>query len=116
MGIPATKVSKVRMTGPLAPFASAFRSKLKDLGYAPLTGSPSGPVVLQVAGYRPPTALAVDSSSIGCRGLKRQDLHSWKATRVIDYGRAAAGAWLQKGCRHLYHSVGLYLFCECRDI
>lgn len=37
MGIPASKVSKVRMTGPLAPFASAFRSKLKDLGYAPLT-------------------------------------------------------------------------------
>lgn len=37
MGIPATKVSKVRMTGPLAPFASAFRSKLKDLGYTPLT-------------------------------------------------------------------------------
>ncbi|MDJ0358500.1 tyrosine-type recombinase/integrase [Paenarthrobacter sp. PH39-S1] len=37
MGIPATKVSKVRMRGPLAPFAPAFRSALKELGYTPLT-------------------------------------------------------------------------------
>lgn len=37
MGVPATKVGKVRMTGPLAPFASAFSSKLEDLGYTPLT-------------------------------------------------------------------------------
>lgn len=37
MGIPATKVSKVRMTGPLAPFAPVFTAKLKELGYTPLT-------------------------------------------------------------------------------
>ncbi len=37
MGVPATKVSKVRVTGLLARFVSAFRSKLKDLGYTPLT-------------------------------------------------------------------------------
>lgn len=34
---PATKVGKVHVMGPLRPFASAFRSRLKDLGYTPLT-------------------------------------------------------------------------------
>lgn len=37
MGIPASKVGKVRVRGPLAPFVPAFRSALKELGYTPLS-------------------------------------------------------------------------------
>ncbi len=37
MGRSTSKVSNVRVTGPLAPFAPAFKSKSKDLGYTPLT-------------------------------------------------------------------------------
>lgn len=34
---PVTTAGEVHVTGPLAPFASAFKSKLKDLGYTPLS-------------------------------------------------------------------------------
>lgn len=37
MRSPATTVGEVRVTGPLGSYASAFRSKLTDLGYTPLT-------------------------------------------------------------------------------
>lgn len=37
MGKPTSTVSQVHVTGPLAAFAPAFKSKLKDLGYTPLT-------------------------------------------------------------------------------
>jgi integrase/recombinase XerD len=37
MGRPVSKVTKVRVTGPLAPFASAFRARLRDSGYTPLS-------------------------------------------------------------------------------
>jgi len=34
---PRSRVSKVCVVGPLAPFADNFRSMLKESGYAPLT-------------------------------------------------------------------------------
>lgn len=37
MGRPTTKVSKVHVAGPLAPFAAALKARLNDLGYTPLT-------------------------------------------------------------------------------
>ena len=37
MGRPTSKVSKVVVAGPLAPFAAAFESRLAELGYTPLT-------------------------------------------------------------------------------
>lgn len=37
MGRPKSKVSKVVVSGPLAPFSAAYRSWLADLGYTPLT-------------------------------------------------------------------------------
>lgn len=37
MGRPTSKVSKVEVAGPLAPFAEAFKSRLAELGYTPLT-------------------------------------------------------------------------------
>ena len=37
MGRPATRVSRVLMTGPLAPFAGAYGLELKKRGYTPLT-------------------------------------------------------------------------------
>ncbi|MGH3611861.1 MAG: hypothetical protein ACRDRK_04450, partial [Pseudonocardia sp.] len=37
MGMPTSKVSKVEVAGPLAPFAAAFVSRLAELGYTPLT-------------------------------------------------------------------------------
>ena len=39
MSAPATKVCKVRMSGPLAPFAPAFTAALNELGYTPLTAA-----------------------------------------------------------------------------
>lgn len=50
MGAPATKVGKVRVMGPLAPFVPAFRSRLKNLGYAPLTTATE---LRMVADWRP---------------------------------------------------------------
>ncbi len=37
MARPASRVSRVLMTGPLAPFADAYRLELKERGYTPLT-------------------------------------------------------------------------------
>ena len=37
MGRSTSKVSKVVVAGPLAPFAAAFESRLAELGYTPLT-------------------------------------------------------------------------------
>jgi integrase/recombinase XerD len=37
MGRPTSKVSKVEVAGPLAPFAAAFKSRLEELGYTPLS-------------------------------------------------------------------------------
>ena len=37
MGRPTSKVSKVVVAGPLAPFVAAFESRLDELGYTPLT-------------------------------------------------------------------------------
>ncbi|WP_113716824.1 hypothetical protein [Arthrobacter dokdonensis] len=37
MGVPASKVAKVRVRGPLAPFVPAFRAALKEAGYTPLS-------------------------------------------------------------------------------
>ncbi len=37
MGRPKSKVTKVVVRGPLAPFSVAYRSRLTDLGYTPLT-------------------------------------------------------------------------------
>lgn len=37
MGRPTSKVSKVAVAGPLAPFVAAFESRLDELGYTPLT-------------------------------------------------------------------------------
>lgn len=37
MARPATRVSRVLMTGPLAPFADAYRAELLERGYAPLS-------------------------------------------------------------------------------
>jgi integrase/recombinase XerD len=37
MSRPASRVSRVVMTGPLAPFADAYRAELKERGYTALT-------------------------------------------------------------------------------
>ena len=37
MAAPASRVSRVLMTGPLAPFADAYRTSLRERGYTPLT-------------------------------------------------------------------------------
>lgn len=37
MGRPTSRVSRVEVEGPLAPFAKDFRARLADLGYTPLT-------------------------------------------------------------------------------
>jgi integrase/recombinase XerD len=37
MGVPASRVSRVVMTGPLAPFAGVYEQELKRRGYTPLT-------------------------------------------------------------------------------
>jgi integrase/recombinase XerD len=37
MARPASRVSRVLMTGPLAPFAEPYRLELKERGYTPLT-------------------------------------------------------------------------------
>ena len=37
MAAPASRVSRVLMTGPLAPFADAYKASLRERGYTPLT-------------------------------------------------------------------------------
>ena len=37
MARPTSRVSRVLMTGPLAPFADAYREELLERGYAPLS-------------------------------------------------------------------------------
>jgi len=37
MGRPVSKVSKIVVAGPLAPFAEGFKARLEELGYTPLS-------------------------------------------------------------------------------
>ena len=37
MGLPRSRVARVRMRGPLAPFAEGLRTDLLGAGYTPLT-------------------------------------------------------------------------------
>ncbi len=52
MGRPTSKVSKVAVAGPLAPFVAAFESRLDELGYTPLTagGRPRSMSIMPTSG------------------------------------------------------------------
>lgn len=51
MARPVTKTSKVRVTGPLAPFADDFRQRLRGLGYTPLSAVPQLRLMAQLSGW-----------------------------------------------------------------
>jgi hypothetical protein len=53
MARPTTRVSRVLMTGPLGPFADAYRAELGERGYAPLSMVSE---LRQVARFSPATA------------------------------------------------------------
>jgi integrase/recombinase XerD len=51
MARPVSKVSKVRVAGPLAPFAEGFASRLRDLGYTPLSAVNQLRLAAQLSGW-----------------------------------------------------------------
>ena len=72
-----SRVSRVLMTGPLAPFAEAYSAELKRRGYTPLTTVNQLRQVAQLSGW-----LRAD-------GLSAADLSRERVERFLAWRRAA---------------------------
>jgi integrase/recombinase XerD len=83
MARPASKVSKVVITGPLAPFADVYRAELRARGYAPLTSVNELRQVAQLSRWLQASRLtAADlSSELVEQFLAAQRAGSHRATR-----------------------------------
>jgi integrase/recombinase XerD len=77
MGRPASRVCRVLMTGPLAPFADAYSAELRERGYTPLTTVNQ---LRQVAGF---------SRWLQARGLSEADVSGERVDEFLAWRRAA---------------------------
>ena len=82
MARPVSMVSKVRVTGPLAPFADGFRLRLCDLGYTPLSTVPQLRLVAQLSGW-------LEAGGFGTADLTYDRVEEFLAAR-----RASGYSWL----------------------
>ena len=70
MGRPTSKVDKVVVAGPLAPFAEGFQARLEELGYTPLSAVTSMRLMVHLSRW------------LGARGLAAGDLTGERSTYV----------------------------------
>ncbi len=77
MGRPISKVSKVVVGGPLAPFAAAFKARLEVCGYTPLTTVNALRVMAHLSRW------------LDARGMTLADLNSEQVDVYIDARRSA---------------------------
>src|SRR5258707_622065 len=78
MGRPASKVARVRVTGPLAPFAPKVKAKLRESGYTPLTAVNVMRLMAHLSRW-------LDANALGVAGLTGEQVDRYVAER-----RAAA--------------------------
>ncbi len=77
MGRPTSKVSKVVVAGPLAPYAERFKARLEELGYTPLSAVNSMRLMVHLSRW------------LGARGLRAADLSSGRVEQYFRERRAA---------------------------
>src|SRR6266581_1528105 len=74
MGRPASRVARVVVTGPLAPFAPVLRARLREAGYTPL----STVVVMRLMAH---LSRWLDVNGVGVTGLGREQVERYIAAR-----------------------------------
>jgi integrase/recombinase XerD len=82
MSRPASKVTKVRVTGPLAPFAAEFRGRLRESGYTPLS-------TVNVMRLMAHLSRWLDANSLGVADLTSEQVERYAAARRAE-GRTSA--------------------------
>ncbi len=74
MGRPTSKVSVVRVTGPLAPFAAGFRARLQESGYTPLSAVNVMRLMAHLSRW-------LDASGLGVDDLTSEQVERYAAAR-----------------------------------
>ena len=82
MGRPASKVTKVRMTGPLAPFAAGFRARLRESGYTPLSAVNARRLLAHLSRW-------MDANDLEVSDLSGEQVERYAAARRAE-GRTSA--------------------------
>jgi site-specific recombinase XerD len=82
MGRPTSRVTKVRITGPLAPFAAGFRARLRESGYTPLS-------VVNVMRLMAHLSRWLDANGLGVADLTSEQVERYAAARRAE-GRTSA--------------------------
>ncbi len=77
MGRPTSKVSKVVVAGPLAPFAEGFKARLEELGYTPLSAVNSMRLMVHLSRW------------LDARGMTAADLSSGRVEQYFRERRTA---------------------------
>ncbi|MHB8593401.1 MAG: tyrosine-type recombinase/integrase [Acidimicrobiales bacterium] len=94
MGTPKTKVSPVRVDGPLAPYAPAFKAELEAAGYTPLSTASVTRKVSNLSGW------------LETKHLAAADLSAERIDEFIE-ARRAAGFVAPPPCRTLEKLLGV---------
>ena len=74
MGRPTSKVTNVRVAGPLAPFADVYKARLRDRGYTPLT-------IVNEVRQLAHLSRSLEASGLGAAELTRERLEQFVAAR-----------------------------------
>lgn len=74
MGRPASKVARVQVTGPLAPFAAGFRARLRGSGYTPLSAVNAMRLMVHLSRW-------LDANGLGVADLTTEQVERYAATR-----------------------------------
>src|SRR5262245_18297279 len=74
MGRPASKVARVQVTGPLAPFAPKVKAKLRESGYTPLTAVNVMRLMAHLSRW-------LDANALGVAGLTGEQVDWYVAER-----------------------------------
>jgi integrase/recombinase XerD len=82
MGRPASKVTRVLVTGPLAPFAPALRARLRDSGYTPLSAVNVMRLVAHLSRW-------LEASGLGVADLTSEQVEQYAFARRAE-GRTSA--------------------------
>jgi integrase/recombinase XerD len=82
MGRPTSKVTKVRITGPLAPFAAGFRARLREYGYTPLSAVNAMRLLAHLSRW-------LDTNGLGVADLTGEQVERYAAARRAE-GRTSA--------------------------
>src|SRR6266542_2608322 len=97
MGRPTSKATNVRVAGPLAPFAGAYRARLRDRGYTPLT-------VVNETRQLAHLSRWLEANGIGAAELSRERLERFVLARR--HSRSGHGACSLQGLLPLLELLG----------